>query len=71
MKKIFIIISTLIFSCQSDNTSIEEVINSNDIDLIKLKRKEITNKQQIIYKEIALIDVRLDELQNNSKYPII
>merc|ERR1711865_1346299 len=50
------IISSLIFSCQSDNKSIEEVINSNDIDLIKLKRKEITDNQQEIYKKISLID---------------
>jgi membrane fusion protein (multidrug efflux system) len=71
MKKAFIIISSLILSCQVDNTSVKEVIKSNDIDLIKLKRKEITNKQQIIYKEIGLIDARLDELQNNSKYPIV
>ena len=71
MKKVFIIISTLIFSCQSENKSIEEVIKSNDIDLIKLKREEITNKQQIIYKEINLIDERLDELENNSKHPIV
>ena len=71
MKKIFIIISSLIFSCQSENKSIEKVIKSNDIDLIKLKREEITNKQQILYKEINLIDVKLDELENNSKYPIV
>ena len=71
MKKIFIIISSLIFSCQSENKSIEEVIKSNDIDLIKLKREEITKKQQILYKEINLIDVKLDELENNSKYPIV
>jgi len=71
MKKIFILISSLIFSCQSENKSIEEVIKSNDIDLIKLKREEITKKQQILYKEINLIDVKLDELENNSKYPIV
>ena len=71
MKKIFIIISSLIFSCQSDNKSIEEVINSNDIDLIKLKRKEITDNQQEIYKKISLIDEKLREIENNSKYPIV
>lgn len=71
MKKIFIIISSLIFSCQSDNKSIEEVINSNDIDLIKLKRKEITDNQQEIYKKISLIDEKLSEIENNSKYPIV
>ena len=71
MKKIFIIISSLIFSCQSDNKSIEEVINSNDIDLIKLKRKEITDNQQEIYKKISLIDEKLSEIEHNSKYPIV
>ena len=71
MKKIFIIISSLIFSCQSDNKSIEEVIKSNDIDLIKLKRKEITDNQQEIYKKISLIDEKLSEIENNSKYPIV
>ena len=71
MKKILIIISSLIFSCQSENKSVIEVIESNNIDLIKLKREEINNKQQKIYKELNLIDLKLDELENNSKYPIV
>ena len=71
MKKILIIISSLIFSCKSENKSVIEVIESNNIDLIKLKREEINNKQQKIYKELNLIDLKLDELENNSKYPIV
>ena len=71
MKKILIIVSSLIFSCQSENKSVIEVIESNNIDLIKLKREEINNKQQKIYKELNLIDLKLDELENNSKYPIV
>ena len=71
MKKILIIISSLIFSCQSENKSVIEVIESNNIDLIKLKREEINNKQQKIYKELNLIDLKLNELENNSKYPIV
>ena len=71
MKKILIIISSLIFSCQSENKSVIEVIESNNIDLIKLKREEINNKQQKLYKELNLIDLKLDELENNSKYPIV
>lgn len=71
MKKILIIISSLIFSCQSENKSVIEVIESNNIDLIKLKREEINNKQQKIYEELNLIDLKLDELENNSKYPIV
>jgi RND family efflux transporter MFP subunit len=71
MKKILIIISYLIFSCQSENKSVIEVIESNNIDLIKLKREEINNKQQKIYEELNLIDLKLDELENNSKYPIV
>jgi len=71
MKKILIIVSSLIFSCQSENKSVIEVIESNNIDLIKLKREEINNKQQKIYEELNLIDLKLDELENNSKYPIV
>ena len=56
MKKILIIVSSLIFSCQSENKSVNEVIASNNIDLIKLKREEINNKQQEIYKKLNLID---------------
>ena len=55
MKKILIIVSSLIFSCQSENKSVIEVIESNNIDLIKLKREEINNKQQKIYEELNLI----------------
>ena len=71
MKKIFIIVSSLIFSCESENKSVSEVIASNNIDLIKLKREEINNKQQEIYKKLNLIDLRLNELENNSKNPIV
>jgi RND family efflux transporter MFP subunit len=39
--------------------------------LIKLKREEINNKQQKIYNELNLIDLKLNELENNSKYPIV
>ena len=71
MKKIFIIVSSLIFSCESENKSVSEVIASNNIELIKLKREEINNKQQEIYKKLNLIDLRLNELENNSKNPIV
>ena len=71
MKKIFIIVSSLIFSCQSENKSVSEVIASNNIELIKLKREEINNKQQEIYKKLNLIDLKLNELENNSKNPIV
>ena len=71
MKKIFIIVSSLIFSCESENKSVSEVIASNNIELIKLKRKEINNKQQEIYKKLNLIDLKLNELENNSKNPIV
>ena len=71
MKKIFIIVSSLIFSCESENKSVSEVIASNNIELIKLKREEINNKQQEIYKKLNLIDLKLNELVNNSKNPIV
>ena len=71
MKKIFIIVSSLIFSCQSENKSVSEVIASNNIELIKLKREEINNKQQEIYKKLNLIDLKLNELENNAKNPIV
>ena len=71
MKKIFIIVCSLIFSCESENKSVSEVIASNNIELIKLKREEINNKQQEIYKKLNLIDLKLNELENNSKNPIV
>lgn len=71
MKKIFIIVSSLIFSCESENKSVSEVIASNNIELIKLKREEINNKQQEIYIKLNLIDLKLNELENNSKNPIV
>ena len=71
MKKIFIIVSSLIFSCESENKSVSEVIASNNIELIKLKREEINNKQQEIYKKLNLIDLKLNKLENNSKNPVV
>ncbi|SVA04757.1 uncharacterized protein METZ01_LOCUS57611 [marine metagenome] len=57
--------------CNNPNASIEQVLKTNDLDLIAQKRKEIIKSQQEIYIKLNLIDNKLEELNANSKFPIV
>ena len=57
--------------CNNPNASIEQVLKTNDLDLIAQKRKEIIKSQQEIYIKLNLIDNKLEELNPNSKFPIV
>ena len=57
--------------CNNPNASIGQVLKTNDLDLIAQKRKEIIKSQQEIYIKLNLIDNKLEELNANSKFPIV
>ena len=71
MKKtliIFIIVS--IVSCENIPT-LKTVLESNDMEQIKLKRKEITASQQDLVNKLQIIDNKLEELNTNPQLPIV
>ena len=71
MKNIFtlFLVITLI-SCE-DNSTLQSVLESNDVEKIKLKRKEIATSQQDFFNKLQIIDNKLDELNTNPQLPIV
>jgi len=60
----------LLFSCESNET-FESIIESNDIEKIKLARKTIVASQQDLNTKIELLDNRIEELNENPQLPIV
>ena len=60
----------LLISCD-DNPSLKSILESNDVEKIKLKRKEIVASQQDISNKLQIIDNKLDELNTNPQLPIV
>jgi RND family efflux transporter MFP subunit len=65
---LFLIFS--IISCEN-NPTLQSVLQSNDIEQIKLKRKEIATSQQDCADKLQIIDNKLEELDTNPQLPIV
>ena len=71
MKNIFTLFLVIsLISCE-DNSTLQSVLESNDIEKIKLKRKEIATSQQDFFNKLQIIDNKLDELNTNPQLPIV
>ena len=71
MKKLYYLFIVLILSCSENKSTIEEVLKSTNIELLKEKRDQLTNIQQETYQKINLIDSRIKAISNESKDPIV
>jgi len=71
MKKLYYLFIVLILSCSENKSTIEEVLKSTNIELLKDKRDQLTNIQQETYQKINLIDSRIKAISNESKDPIV
>ena len=75
MKNIFSItlLSLLILSCGDGKkvTSVEDVIASQDLKLIRAKKDEISNKQIEFVSQIKLLDEQISKLDTVKKVPLI
>ena len=69
-KKFYLFTLLLLFSCESNET-FESIIESNDIEKIKLARKTIVASQQDLNTKIELLDNRIEELNENPQLPIV
>ncbi|WP_439153262.1 efflux RND transporter periplasmic adaptor subunit [Winogradskyella sp.] len=72
-----IIIALAIFACGEDktidtsNTTVERILESQNLDSIKAKKQELNIKQQELNAQIALLNERITALDDNSKLPLI
>ena len=60
-----------IFGCNDTNNSFNEILKSNDLQKIELKRKEIIVNQQKIFDQLNLIDNKIEELNGTNNYPVV
>ena len=74
MKKLLFTLATATFliSCGGDKeTSVEDVIASNNIEEIQKKRDELTTQQQAIHDELKVLDKKLEDLNPEKNVPLI
>ena len=65
MKNIFILFLIVsLISCE-DNSTLKSILESNDVEQIKLKRKQIAAAQQDFSSKLQIIDNKLEELNTN------
>ena len=65
------IIFISIIGCNDSGISVEKILETNDLNLISQKRKEIIESQQEIYEQLKVINNKIEELNKNSKFPIV
>ncbi len=71
MKNIFILFFIVsLISCE-DNSTLKSILESNDVEQIKLKRKQIAAAQQDFSSKLQIIDNKLEELNTNPQLPIV
>ena len=74
MKKLSIILSALLIlaSCSDGKqTSVEDVIASQDLEQIRLKKTELDQKQAEIASELKLLESEIKKLDPQEKIPLI
>ncbi len=74
MKNIYILIigSLLVLSCGGNKEkTVDEIIATNNLEKIRLKRAEIITQQQELNAAIKSIDVKISELDKTKKLPLI
>ena len=71
MKKIFILFLIISITSCDNNSTLQSILDSNDVDKIKFKRKEIAESQQDFFNKLLVIDNKLDELNTNPQLPIV
>ena len=71
MKNIFILFLIVSLTSCEDNSTLKSILESNDVEQIKLKRKQIAAAQQDFSSKLQIIDNKLEELNTNPQLPIV
>jgi RND family efflux transporter MFP subunit len=71
MKKIFILFLIISITSCDNSSTLQSILDSNDVDKIKFKRKEIAESQQDFFNKLLVIDNKLDKLNTNPQLPIV
>ena len=71
MKNIFILFLIVSLTSCENNSTLNSILESNDVEQIKLKRKQIAAAQQDFSSKLQIIDNKLEELNTNPQLPIV
>ncbi len=73
MKKILslITLTMVLVSCGGGNTSVEDVVSSNDLEAIRSKRADLTKELKSLEDQVKLLDDAIAELDDNAKLPLV
>jgi RND family efflux transporter MFP subunit len=71
MKNIFILFLIVSLTSCENNSTLNSILESNDVEQIKLKRKEIAASQQDFFNKLQIIDNKLEELNTNPQLPVV
>lgn len=74
MNKIITLLITVVMlsACgKNDETTVESVIESKDLESIRLKKSELVTHQNEIKDQIKLLDITIEELDQAKKIPLI
>ena len=67
-----LIMTFLLFSCESgEKQSVDDVIESQNLKSIRVKKSELVSEQNLIKQEIKKLDIVIAELDEGKKIPLI
>ena len=66
-----IIVTLLLVSCGGKNKSVDEIIETNNLELIQKKRNELETTKLELTKQLSQLEVKIRELDPQEKIPLI
>ena len=73
MKRIsvYIVIAFVLISCGSENSTVEDVIASKNLETIRSKRADLTKELKTLEDQVTLLDEAIAALDDNAKLPLV
>jgi len=72
MKSIYsLLLVLLVLGACGKSGSVEKVIESNDVEKIRAKKKELSQEQEALAEKVGLLDQKLEELDTTKRYPLV
>lgn len=73
MKRIsvYIVIAFVLISCGSENSTVEDVIASKNLETIRSKRADLTKELKTLEDQVTLLDEAIAVLDDNAKLPLV
>jgi len=67
----FLFIATTIVACKDKETSVQEIIDSKNIEAIRAKKKALGNEIQSLKTKVAQLSTTIEKIDPNKKIPLV